>query len=398
MAAALTLLGARWLPVSFEYRESGLGIVSLATLDRYPAQQETFWYFFALVAGGLLTWSLARALRSGATLGLEACGVASLLAALWLPPLLSTPVCVSVAGVAVWRARRGGGEVAAAIPPLAGKRAPTGPLAAGLLVAGSVLLGMLLSPGVWSNLWNVANGVPDDLLAVDHFKFLGESGQHLAWANAIWNGGLQGRDVFCLYGPLFDLGVVGFWQLVGRSVAGWELYWSLNRVLGWSALLLLGMALFRRRSLALALPFLVPWVKLRVGLPLFALMGLLLFLRSGGRAWCAAAGLAAGTALLFSQEFGLAVWIASLALLALRCDGRAALLFCAGALVVLAPVLGHYGAEGALGPMLRDLVEYPRYLMAGFAKLPFPAIAPALPLDPSTLATGPSRELRLGYE
>jgi hypothetical protein len=42
IAAALTLLLARWLPIRFEYRPNDLGIVSLTTQARYPIQQEMF--------------------------------------------------------------------------------------------------------------------------------------------------------------------------------------------------------------------------------------------------------------------------------------------------------------------------------------------------------------------
>ena len=63
VAAALTLLCVRWLPVRFEYVPNDYGIVSLATLGRYPMQQEIFWYVFALAAGTVLTWLLARGFR-----------------------------------------------------------------------------------------------------------------------------------------------------------------------------------------------------------------------------------------------------------------------------------------------------------------------------------------------
>jgi hypothetical protein len=46
--------------------------------------------------------------------------------------------------------------------------------------------------------------------------------------------------------------------------------------------------------------------------------------------------------------------------------------------------------------MLHDLVQYPRYLMAGFAKLPFAAITPSLPFQFSLMGNA-ALELRVGY-
>ena len=79
ISAALVLLLARWLPVRFAYVPNELGIVSLATLERYPQQQETFWLLFSVGAGTLLAWWLARWLRAermpaGAQAGVEALG------------------------------------------------------------------------------------------------------------------------------------------------------------------------------------------------------------------------------------------------------------------------------------------------------------------------------------
>jgi hypothetical protein len=47
--------------------------------------------------------------------------------------------------------------------------------------------------------------------------------------------------------------------------------------------------------------------------------------------------------------------------------------------------------------MLNDLVAYPRYMMAGYAKLPFPALLPALPFDLASLSNTRSLALRVGY-
>jgi hypothetical protein len=406
LAASATLVLARTFPIRFEYQPNDLGIVSLSTLDRYPVQQETFWTVFAVAIGSLITWVLSRLLRPPTDRArrrfvLEASGVATLLGALWLPPIAAAALVAFALPLAIWLGSGSDRSETSTVTGASdfGNSSETSPGVArlALLAIAAVALGMLLSPGVWTNAWNVLHDVPDERLTMNHFKFLGEVGQHLAWGNAILDGGLQGRDLFCLYGPLYDVGLAGFWKVVGRSVAGWDLYWSLSRILGFAALLLFGTAVLRRPWLALLLVFLVPWVKLRLGLPLFGLLFLFLSMRSGRRGWSVAAGVAGGTALLYSQEFGVAFLICAATGLAIRRELAPALAFAGGVAAIAAPILGYYAAEGAALPMLRDLVEYPRYLMAGYGKLPFPAAVSELPLVAGEFLSGPSRTLRMGY-
>jgi hypothetical protein len=424
IAAAATLVAARWLPVRFAYRPNELGIVSVATESRYPLQQEGFWLVFALGFGTLAALALARWLGRGeipadrAALA-EACGAASLAAVLFLP----VPLGVAAALAAVVGARAAAGPRAGAAAPEAGAapevRAPAaqgraaaqrgeaersaGPRSARspgrALGWGAALLALavLLTPELFANAWNVAERVADEQRTLDAFTFHGEIGQHLAWADALRRGRFHGKDFFCLYGPLYDLGAAGFWALAGRSIAAWELYFSITRALGMAALLWLAASLASRRAWALLLPCLVPWVNLRIGLALVGLALLCAWLRSGRRRLAAAAGAAAGVALLYSQEFGLAFAATGALAFALRRDARAALAFLAAAASTAAPLLLWYAANGALGPMLRDLVAYPGYVLAGFGKLPFPALAARLPVDLGGLGTQRSLLLRLGY-
>ena len=250
-----------------------------------------------------------------------------------------------------------------------------------LWLAAMFAIAALLGPGLGIHLSNVAKGVSDVDLAHDNFKFLAETGQHLAWANALLQGGLQGRDFFCLYGPFFDLGLLGFWSLVGRSVAASGLYFALIRFAAWVCLFAVIATLVRRRSLILLVPFLLPFVKLRVGLALLAFIFFFFWLRSDRRSWCVPSGIAAGISVLFSQEFGAAFVFVAAVGFAVRRDRRAALIFAAGLAAVVAPTLLYYAVHGALGPMLRDIAAYPRYVMAGYANLPFPSLVPSLPLD-----------------
>ena len=401
LAAGLTLQLTRWLPVQFSYRENALGIVSYATLRRYPLQQETFWLFFAAGAGALACWGLARALARGpirprAQAGIEALALLGLLAAMFLPGVAGALACAGAAAAAIGVARRTPAVVPDDVPQAAsaGARPARGLFAFALLAA---LLAPLLTPPIWATAWAVAHATPDVQLVRDQFNFHAELGQHLAWADAIRRGELHGRDFFCLYGPLYDMGLAGFWSLTRRSLAAAQLYFTAGKTLSFALALVLCAALLRRRWLALALPFCVPWIELRIGLVLAGLLLLVLWLERRRRGLALAAGLAAGVALLFSQEFGLAFALSAAAAFALTREGRAAAVFAAGLALPVALVLGWFALEGALGAMLHDLVQYPRYMFAGYGKRPFPSLAQALPLSLAALRDPAALDLRLGY-
>ncbi len=402
MAAAVTLLLARWLPIRFEYHENDLGIVSVATVNRYPVVQETFWLAFGLVVGALAAWVIARELARYRIVGrdaivLELLSISSLLGLLLLPGLLADAMVIGCClSVFVFAKRLELEDGAAALPEVA--EVPVRRLWVNLIWSASVVvIALVLTRGLWLHLWNVMHSVPDEKIVVDNFKFLGETGQHLAWANALRHGWFQGRDVFCLYGPLYDLGLVGFWALVGKSIAGWNLYWSLTRVLGWTALFALGGALVRNRIALLLLPFLLPWIELRVGWALFAACFLFRWLVTNRRSWLIPAGALTGISLLYSQEYGTAIALATLVGFAIRRDGRAALVYGGAALVTMAPLLIYYGANDALLPMLNDVAQYPAYLIAGYGKLLFPNIVSSLPIELRDLSTRSSETLRLAY-
>jgi hypothetical protein len=353
--------------------------------------------------GTLLAWVFARALRrTGSTartiIAVEALGAMSLLAALCLPPPLAALVCGTTVGAALWIASRSGARPCEpAALPLLGEPARRGPASLALWLVAAVVVAVLASPGLWMALWMVTSGVSDEQLIHHNFGFMGETGQHLAWANSILHGGFQGRDFFCLYGPLYDLGIAAFWSLIGRSIAAYELHRVIGAVLGWISLLFLGGALLRRPALAIALVFLLPWVQLRVGLALLGLLFLIVWTRRGRLRWSLCAGLAGGGALFYSQEYGVAFSAAAAVAFLVRRDLRAALAFALGLAAATAPLLGYFAANDALLPMLQDLVQYPRYMMAGYAKVAFPALASSLPLDLSDLGSEESLQLRLSY-
>jgi hypothetical protein len=110
----------------------------------------------------------------------------------------------------------------------------------------------------------------------------------------------------------------------------------------------------------------------------------------------AVAGGLGGLSLLYSQEYGAAFLVVALIGFTVRSDLRGMGAFGLGYLGTIAPLFVYYAVHGALGPMLHDLVQYPRYLMAGFAKLPFAAITASLPFDFSLLGDT-ALALRVGY-
>lgn len=111
LSASLVLLVGQWLPVRFVYRENALGIVSIATERRYPVQQETFWLVFGVALGAALSVAIALGLRgrriaSRRVIALEAIGLTSLLAALWLPAAAAAPAVAVALAAALWLAQK----------------------------------------------------------------------------------------------------------------------------------------------------------------------------------------------------------------------------------------------------------------------------------------------------
>jgi hypothetical protein len=427
-AAGATLWIARILPIHFSYRPNDLGIVSLTTAAAYPTQQETFWLLFAVVVGSLLTWAGAHLLQPAARdprrgLWLEILAAGVLAATLFLP-LTSSAVVVASLGLGMGAvallggrseaerrlvdddesASRSGAEVSPGklepeAPPSQPRRRRRLWAVCLLLVATLYSTHEIHTPGgFWGGVANLARSTPDRDLVSDHWVFQAERGQHLVWADALARGELHGRDFFCLYGPLYDLGLVAAWKLLGRSVATASFYEGLGYAAAMAGLLFLGAALLRRGWLTLLLPLaLMPFVNVRVGIPLWGLYALVLWLDRGGDRRAALAGLICGISIFFSQEFGVALGLAAAVVFVVRASQRAALAFGAGILVVALPVVGLFVYQGAFGAMVSDLSQYPAWVVAGFANLPFPPLFASLPISPVAGASVADLDLRLGY-
>lgn len=260
LAAATTLLVARALPVRFEHQPNDLGIVSVATLQRYPVQQETFWYVFALGFGVAAALGFAALLRrwswsTGRGIALEAVSLATLCVLLFLPRSLA-PIALGLAAGIVLLARAAPLSESEAAERGEARAVPFPPrrgwTRAALWAAALVVIALGMSPDLPVQIARVASGVPDAMSTAADWNFLAESGQHMAWADSILAGRMQGRDFFSLYGPYLDLAMIGLWELLGRSIATVNLYVALQFVLGYLGALALAWALCRARPVALA--------------------------------------------------------------------------------------------------------------------------------------------------
>lgn len=227
---------------------------------------------------------------------------------------------------------------------------------------------------------------------VGPWLLLGEEGENLAWAQSILEGGVYGRDFFCLYGPMLVYPLAWAMKLFGPSVL-------VERVLRY---------VFDLFAFGIVLAFLYRAGRWRSSLVLFGLIYLLLFptfrtlsinftyLRFAlglcpilllhlylerPRPWLLlVAGAVLGQSLLFSQEAGVSalagVWVA-LALRAVpdrdwRGMGEQTGWIATGVVVSVAPMLLYLTAQGALGGTLESLVESPRLVMLGYGWIQAP--------------------------
>jgi hypothetical protein len=218
-------------------------------------------------------------------------------------------------------------------------------------------------------------------------EFLREDGAHLAWADAILHGEVQGRDFYSMYGPLLHYGLVGMMKVVGVRAEAAPLYWWLGRTVGaLAATLLLWEVTGNGLYAVLGLLVLHTGVGWRTAFALAALAAFTHAGRTRRMRWALLAGLLAGVALAVSQELGLCVLLACVAgtaVLAWRYEtrrfaGEVFGLLLVGAVLALAPLALHFFLAGSLGDVVRDLAAHPRYVMLGYGNLPFPALFPAL--------------------
>lgn len=223
------------------------------------------------------------------------------------------------------------------------------------------------------------------------YTFFGEEGQHLAWANRILHGQFPNKDMFNLYGPLYEYGYAAAMKLFGVSLASFRICNLIYDFLGLFCLYTFLRIAFRSRLFAI-LTFLVIfehiWFQLRIGLGFLSLAFLIAFLKGDltEKKWLYLAGIAAGVSLLYSQEIGISVFIATVAVLTIVVTGRrfnagyrSFLFYGSGIATILIPFAVYFAVNGALWKALSTLIEYPSYAAAGYAALPYPSIMNSIP-------------------
>lgn len=227
------------------------------------------------------------------------------------------------------------------------------------------------------------------------WALLGETGEHLAWANIILDGGTYARDFFCLYGPLWIYPMAWTMKLFGSSIVVYRAYGYGLELISYAIVLTFFYQTLRNKwaFVLVALCFCVIPHHLRFSLGLVPIL-LLYRYNADSQAWpFFFAGGVLGLSLLFSQEAGLCALLAMTAFLCLEAkhDGvyrRMAwrgVLAAIGCLAILAPVLFYFYQHGALGIFFESLYGYPKLVTLGFGALPFPKLASFLA---SPLASG----------
>jgi hypothetical protein len=216
------------------------------------------------------------------------------------------------------------------------------------------------------------------------WALLGETGEHLAWADCLLNGGTYARDFFCLYGPLWIYPVAWAMKLFGTSIVVFRAYSLGLDLLSLAILITFFQATLRHRALFIlaCLTTVVIFPNLRFSLGLVPMLILHQYAKKEASLPFLASGAALGVSLLFSQEAGLCATVALAVLLGLtaRASGayrslpRQGGLVVLGAVITTLPVLASFYQQGALGPFFASLYGYPKLVTLGYAALPFPSI------------------------
>ncbi len=224
--------------------------------------------------------------------------------------------------------------------------------------------------------------------------FLGEEGENLAWAQSVLEGGVYGRDFFCLYGPLMVYPLAGFLALFGKTVLVARYYKILLDFAAYGIVLcfLYRACRFRAAFAGFAVlyfvffpPLLTPspnFTYLRFAAPLVPFLLYLAYREQGGAWRLALAGALSAAVALMSQEAGLACLIALAGAVLLgpllrRAPAvavREALVFAGGFLAASLPFLAYSFFAGALPGVYESLVEFPRYTMLGYGGFPVPSL------------------------
>ena len=217
---------------------------------------------------------------------------------------------------------------------------------------------------------------------------MSEEGEMLAWVDVLRRGGALSRDVFCLYGPLPTWAVAILFSIFKPSLGLWRTWiFALNAPALVGIYFLLRVTT-RTRIAAAAGTFLcaalsaaaapgMSWSLARVGLGLGAIAAVVRALAWDRTGWRIAGGALIGTALLYSQEVGIACGVAiAIVLLFIPLARVKNLIWISiGFLFVLLPALIYLIATHSLAATIDNLFLFPRIRMLGFGGLPFPRLA-----------------------
>lgn len=222
------------------------------------------------------------------------------------------------------------------------------------------------------------------------WPLLGEEGEFLAWADTILRGGDQGKDFFCLYGPMLIYPLAWFMDLFGATIVVERVFKYVLDILAYSIIILFMYRVLRSRMIFLASSVLMVLLfaqhtiapnttYLRMALGIVPILLAYLSLGKAKPYYIIISGAVAAQSLLFSQETGICATIAVVALLGadnilnrnFRKLATDTLWFLAGLAVSAAPMSVYFISAGAATEMFRNLFEYPSYVVLGFGGLPF---------------------------
>ena len=216
-----------------------------------------------------------------------------------------------------------------------------------------------------------------------------DEGQHLSWINAIFHGQIPYRDTYLIYGSIYELIPAAIMCVVGKSIAVLRALHHFGMIFWLIIAYLFGRLILKRRLFAYLLAWLliatrvVPfwssrWGGLRNGIPFLTIVFLSLFTKKKRFFWLYLAGLCNGVSLLYTQEAGIAMLLASgvfiLAFKWFEASNRKKSFFKLGAIYlggimsIILPIFLYLGINNALGTYLKicfiDIpFKFPKYFV-----------------------------------
>ena len=226
------------------------------------------------------------------------------------------------------------------------------------------------------------------------WPLLGEEGENLAWVHNLLNGGVYGKDIHCLYGPMLIYPLVWFMKLFGTTVVTARVYTYVLDLFAYSIILAFLYKTLRSKTVFIsAAAYYILFFNqglnhllspnstyLRVALGFVPIFLTYSYQGHKTKVLVVAAGLVLGQSLLFSQEVGVCSMLAVFVLLFamhrpqhnLADLGRDIFCLLAGIVVSVLPLLTYFWGHGVLDSVLNNLFVHPRLLGLGFTALPFP--------------------------